>query len=93
VPNLTTNEAAAVLQVTRRRVLELIKLGTLRAEKFGRDWQIDPLSLEAYKNSPRKAGRKPWKKPTNVATNVESNNNAAKHPKRDSTEKDKLHDV
>jgi excisionase family DNA binding protein len=93
VPNLTTNEAAAVLQVTRRRVLELIKLGTLRAEKFGRDWQVDQKSVEAYKNSPRKAGPKFKKDRPSVAANVESNNNAAKHPKRDSTEKDKLHDV
>ncbi len=60
---LTTAEAAADLQVSRRRVLELIKLGTLHAEKFGRDWQVDQASVEAYKNSPRKAGRKPTNRP------------------------------
>jgi excisionase family DNA binding protein len=55
---LTTAEVAAALQVTRRRVLELIRLGTLKAEKFGRDWQVDSASVEAYKNSPRKPGPK-----------------------------------
>lgn len=58
MPNLTTTEAAAVLGVSRRRVNELIKLGTLRATKPGRDWDIDPVSVETYKNSPRKAGPK-----------------------------------
>ena len=55
---LTTAEAAAILQVSRRRVSELIRLGTLTATKFGRDWQVDQESVEAYKKSPRKAGRK-----------------------------------
>jgi excisionase family DNA binding protein len=56
---LTTAEAAANLQVSRRRVQELIRLGTLKAVKFGRDWQIDAASVEDYKRSPRKPGRKP----------------------------------
>lgn len=55
---LTTAQAAAILDVSRRRVSELIALGTLVAEKPGRDWQIDPASVEAYKNSPRRPGRK-----------------------------------
>lgn len=54
---LTTAEAAAALQVTRRRVQELIRLGTLKAEKFGRDWQVDEASVENYAKSARKAGR------------------------------------
>ncbi len=61
---LTTTEAAAALNITRRRVQELIRLGTLKAEKFGRDWQIDAASVEAYRVSDRKPGR------PNVATNV-----------------------
>ncbi len=56
---LTTAEAASLLQVSRRRVQELISLGTLKAEKFGRDWQIDAASVEDYRRSPRKPGRKP----------------------------------
>lgn len=67
---MTTAEAAAILQVSRRRVNELITLGTLQAEKFGRDWQINPASVEAYKNSPRKPGRKFKESQVNVATNV-----------------------
>lgn len=58
---LTTSEAAKLLGVSRPRILTLIHLGTLKAEKPGRDWQIDPVSVEQYKNSPRKAGRK-WTK-------------------------------
>jgi excisionase family DNA binding protein len=54
---LTTAEAAAILQVSRRRVNELIKLGTLHAEKRGRDWQIDEASVDAYRHSARKPGR------------------------------------
>lgn len=54
----TTAEAAAELGVSRRRVLELIKLGTLIAQKRGRDWQVDSASVEAYRVSPRKPGRK-----------------------------------
>lgn len=55
---LTTSQAAEILGVSRPRVITLIHLGTLRAEKPGRDWQIDPASVEAYKKSPRKPGRK-----------------------------------
>lgn len=58
MPNLTTQQAADELKVSRRRVNELIALGTLKAEKFGPAWQVDSVSVEAYKNSPRKAGAK-----------------------------------
>ena len=58
---LTTAEAAAALNVSRRRINELIKLGTLKATRFGNAWQVDQESVKAYKNSPRKAGRKPKK--------------------------------
>lgn len=64
---LTTTDAAELLGVSRARVITLIHLGTLVATKPGRDWQIDPASVEAYKASPRKAGRK---KRANVASNV-----------------------
>ena len=66
---LTTSQAAAILGVSRRRVHELIKLGTIQAEKPGRDWQVDPASVEAYKNSPRAPGRRPSKNKLNVAEN------------------------
>lgn len=60
---MTTAEAAAILQVSRRRVNELIKLGTLLATKPGRDWEVDPASVEAYKNSSRSPGPKRKKTP------------------------------
>jgi excisionase family DNA binding protein len=40
VPNLTTTEAAELMQITPRRVRALIHSGRLRAKKVGRDWQI-----------------------------------------------------
>lgn len=54
---LTTAEAAAILGISRQRILALIHLGTLKAEKFGRDWQIDEESVTAYQHTARKAGR------------------------------------
>lgn len=38
--NITTNEAASVLGVTRQRVLQLIQDGRLKAEKFGNVYMI-----------------------------------------------------
>jgi len=71
---LTTSEAARLLGVSRPRVLTLIHLGTIKAEKRGRDWQVDPVSVEAYRISERRPGRK---KPTNVATSVAQPKNIA----------------
>lgn len=56
MPNdLTTNEAATILNVTPRRVRALIRAGRLPAEKHGRDWAIKPEDLELVKV--RKPGR------------------------------------
>lgn len=57
MPDHTTASAAIELGITRRRVLKLIKLGRLKAEKFGRDWRIEEADVQALKDSPRKAGR------------------------------------
>lgn len=54
---LTTAEAAAALHISRRRVLALIKAEILKAEKFGRDWQIDQASVDELKARERKPGR------------------------------------
>jgi len=43
---LTTAEAARELGVTPARVRQLILAGRLPAEKHGRDWLIDPASLD-----------------------------------------------
>ena len=76
---MTTTEAAAILQVSRRRINELIALGTITATKPGRDWDIDPLSVEAYKNSPRKSGPKPKKETGRKAT---ARDDRARRPRR-----------
>lgn len=54
---MTTNEAAAALGLTRRRVNELIRAGKLRAEKPGRDWIVDAASVEELKAQNRTGGR------------------------------------
>lgn len=42
---LTTKEAAALLKVSPRRVNNLIEVGALRAQKFGRAWMVDEASV------------------------------------------------
>jgi excisionase family DNA binding protein len=54
---ITTTEAAAILQVSRRRVEALINAKRLPAEKIGRDWLIRPEDLELVKV--RRPGRPP----------------------------------
>jgi len=53
--DLTTTEAATILNITPRRVRALIKAGRLPAEKHGRDWAIKSEDLELVKV--RKPGR------------------------------------
>ena len=44
-PVLTTKEAAALLGVSPRRVNNLIEVGALKAQKFGRAWMVDEASV------------------------------------------------
>ena len=54
---ITTQEAAKRLGVDDSRVRKLIKSGVIQAEKFGdKSWAVDPASVEAYAQTPRKAG-------------------------------------
>lgn len=46
---LTTTQAAAILKVSRRRVVALISAKRLPAEKLGRDWLIRPEDLDIVK--------------------------------------------
>ena len=46
---LTTAQAAAILQVSRSRILKLIDAKRLPAEKIGRDWLIRLEDLELVK--------------------------------------------
>jgi excisionase family DNA binding protein len=52
---LTTKDAAERLGITVVRVHQLIKLGTLKAEKIGRDYLIQEKDLKALQG--RKVGR------------------------------------
>ncbi len=59
--NITTNEAAGVLGVTRQRVLQLIQDGRLKAEKFGNVYMIRRGDLENIQALPM--GRPPKSAP------------------------------
>jgi excisionase family DNA binding protein len=52
---ITTQQAAARLGVTPRRVVAMIHAHQLPAIKFGRDYMIEATDLKLVKN--RKAGR------------------------------------
>jgi excisionase family DNA binding protein len=52
---LTTQQVAAALGVTQRRVVALIQAGRLEASRLGRDWLIPAQALEAVRE--RKPGR------------------------------------
>lgn len=45
---LNTAQAAALLNLTPGRVVQLIHAGRLPAEKLGRDWVIDPQAVAAF---------------------------------------------
>lgn len=47
--NLTTTQAAAILKVSRPRVIALIRSERLRAVKFGNAWAIDERDLDSVK--------------------------------------------
>jgi excisionase family DNA binding protein len=70
MPSLTTAEAAAILGLTRRRVLALIRAGLLKAEKPGRDWVVDRDSVERLKKIDRPRGRPIARKDTDTNTDV-----------------------
>jgi excisionase family DNA binding protein len=52
-----TSAAAQALGVSVRRVQAMIKQGTLRAEKVGRDWLIDEVEIERARQQARPPGR------------------------------------
>ena len=60
---MTTVEASEILGVTKGYVARLCQKGKLRAHKVGRDWIVDPESVEAYKNAPKNKGGRPRKAP------------------------------
>lgn len=56
-PQMTTDEAAERLNLSKRQVQHLIKTGVLKAEKRGRDYWITPAALEAVRERPHQ-----WRK-------------------------------
>lgn len=46
---VTAQEAANILNYSRRHVYRLLKEGTLRAERFGQTWIIDRTEVERIK--------------------------------------------
>ena len=56
----TTKEAAEQLGIQYRSILKAIDRGTLKAEKVGRDWLIEPGAIADYRAQYLgRRGRKP----------------------------------
>jgi len=58
----TTKEASNYLGLTRSMVTKLCRDGILKAKMHGRDWDIDPESVRAYKAAPKDKGGRPRKR-------------------------------
>lgn len=56
---ISTEEAAARLGISRRRVQDLIKNGALKAEKVSRVWLVDEFSVDSRLRSVSKKGGRP----------------------------------
>lgn len=63
----TTKEAADFLGMDPSYVGSLCKNGILKALKHGRDWDIDPESVRAYKDLPKNKGGRPHKTVSTVS--------------------------
>ncbi len=57
---ITVAQAAALLKVSRRRVVAMIKSGILEAEKFGEKvWQVNAESVEKRRKAMEQKKREP----------------------------------
>ena len=56
---IDTQKAAAMLQVTPRRIRALIQSGRLPAQKLGRDWLIQSADLAALRARPNGRPKRP----------------------------------
>jgi len=50
---LTTDQAAALIGVSRHEVQRLCRIGLLPAQRIGRDWLIDERHARAYERGKR----------------------------------------
>lgn len=57
----TSNQAAEYLGVTMSFIARLCRNDILKCSKHGRDWDIDPESVKAYKTAPKNKGGRPRK--------------------------------
>ena len=55
----TVREAAKELGISNPRIYQLIRQGSLKAEKFGNAWMIDEKSVQERLNLPHNSGRPP----------------------------------
>lgn len=55
---ITTNEAASLTGYERDHIRRLASAGRVRAQKFGRDWMIDKVSMLAYVRKVEELGQK-----------------------------------
>ena len=60
---LTTQQAADLTGYHRDHVRRLILAGKIKAQKWGRDWQVDQVDLLAYVDRTEKLGAKRGPKP------------------------------
>lgn len=54
---LTTTQAATELGIQPGSVKKLCQRGVLKAERIGRDWLVEKIELERYKEARRGRGR------------------------------------
>lgn len=59
---LTTTEFAEKVDLTRPRIIQLLKTGEIEGEKKGRDWWIDEKFVQVVLDRPERRGRTPKKK-------------------------------
>ena len=73
---ITTDEAAKIMGVSKRRFQNMIGSNArpgasafyreqFKARKFGRDWQVDEEAVRAYAAAHPKGTRNPGRRPTN----------------------------
>jgi excisionase family DNA binding protein len=60
---ITTRQAAELTGYTQQHVRELVIAGTVKGQRFGRDWQVSRRSLLAYVKQADKLGAKRGPKP------------------------------
>ncbi len=55
---VTVRQACAMSRLSRGQITYLLRKGTLKGEKVGRDWLVSIRSLDSYIKMPRKPGPK-----------------------------------